>query len=113
MNLSGIDRRITSGPQGLGRGSGLQRAGRFGARLSRFSTLAFLLSGCLGPTVSDFNRTLDAKDALILQQCADLDNPVNAARIDALALVTGATQTVEAGRARREAYCEFKRAQVE
>lgn len=69
------------------------------------------LSGCLG--LSDFNRTLDAKDALILKQCADLDNPVNAARIDAAALLLSATNEIQETRERREAYCDLKRAMVE
>ncbi len=79
----------------------------------RVVALVMLLSGCLGPTVSDFNRTLDAKDALILQQCEDLDNPANAARIDALALLLSATNEIEDTRERREAYCAFKRKQTE
>lgn len=79
----------------------------------RALALVMLLAGCPGPMLSDFNRTLDAKDALILQQCADLDNPVNAARIDALALLTGATNGIQDTRERREAYCAFKRGEVQ
>lgn len=71
------------------------------------------LPGCLGSLVSDFNRTISATDALILQQCADLDDPVNAARIDALALLTSASNEIEDTRARRQAYCEYKRGQHE
>lgn len=76
-------------------------------------SIPFVLAACLGPQMSAVDRTLSRYDAEVLEQCANLDDPVNAARIDALALVTGATQTVEAGRARREAYCAFKRAQTE
>lgn len=79
----------------------------------RLLVILLALPGCLGPMVSDFNRTISAADALILQQCADLDNPVNAARIDALALLTSASQEIEETRARREAYCDYKRGQYE
>jgi len=75
--------------------------------------LLLALPGCLGAQLSAVDRALSRADAEILQQCADLDNPVNAARIDTLALITGATNEIEDTRARREAYCEFKRAQVE
>ena len=79
----------------------------------RAAFLILLLGGCVGPYLSDIDRKLSETDRYILEQCDNLDDPVNAERIDALALITTSTQTVEAGRARREAYCEFKRAQTE
>lgn len=79
----------------------------------RALALVMLLSGCLGPQLSAVDRKLSEADRYILNQCANLDDPVNAARIDALALITTSTQTVEAGRERRKAYCEFKRKQTE
>jgi len=74
-----------------------------------------VLPGCMGVATQGFqttDRALSRADQEILEQCADLDDPVNAARIDALALITGATQGIAIIRNRREAYCAYKRYQV-
>ena len=76
--------------------------------------LALSVSACSAVTqgLQATDRALTRADKEILEQCADLDNPVNVARIDALALITGATQEIENIRERREAYCAYKRQQV-
>lgn len=65
------------------------------------------LSGCLGPALSDFDRKLSDAEMRIAAQCADLDDPANAARIDALALLSSSTNQIADLRARRQRYCEI------
>ena len=78
--------------------------------------LVLALPGCFAAVTEGLqatDRALTRADKEILQQCADLDNPVNAARIDALALIFSGTQEIENVRDRREAYCAYKRQQVQ
>lgn len=78
----------------------------------RIALIALLaLGGCgVGHYLSDFDEVLSGADRLTIAQCADLDMPGNAARIDALALMHSATNKIEETHARREAFCELKRA---
>ena len=71
--------------------------------------LGLLLSGCLAVATGPLQTTgeaLDRLDAQIVKACADLGDPVNTARIDALALLSSSTNEIADIRARRERYCE-------
>ena len=74
-------------------------------------TAAAVLSGCgnLTAGLSAVDRTLDRVDRETLDACADLDDPVNAARIDAAALLLTATNQVGDIRERRERFCDLAR----
>ena len=72
-------------------------------------TLFLALPGCFAVVTGPLQTTgdaLDRLDAQIVKACADLDDPVNTARIDALALLSSSTNEIADIRARRERYCE-------
>ena len=87
------------------------RPGRRAATHLRAFLFPILLTlpGCFAVVTGPLQTTgeaLDRLDAQIVKACADLDDPVNTARIDALALLSSSTKEIADIRARRERYCE-------
>ena len=84
------------------------RPGRRAATRLRAILLPSLLAlpGCLAVPLQTTGEALDRLDAQIVKACADLDDPANTARIDALALLSSSTNEIADIRARRERYCE-------
>lgn len=100
--------------RGCARALGFRERGNVRA-VAPLLLFALSVSACSAVTqgLQATSGALTRADKEILEQCADLDNPANAARIDALALIFSGTQEIENVRTRREAYCAFKRAQVQ